>query len=141
VGIETFALQIMTPHILIIDDRTNLSHFINMELNAAGYYVNLDWESDTQRRTPAFASDLVILNWELRSLSGASLCRQLSSSDHPVPVIVMTAKGECGCQAALKMGAIACLTKPFSIRDLLETIAQHLQPKPNRSNADAMRIG
>ena len=123
----------MAPHILVIDDRISLPRFIAIELDAEGYQVSIHSDGVIDLSIiQAFNPDLVVLNWELRNASGVDICQQLSLSDHPLPIVIITAKDESSCQVAMAMGVIACLTKPFSMSDLLETIDLHLQSKKQK---------
>jgi DNA-binding response OmpR family regulator len=117
----------MSPHILVIDDQINLPRFIAMELEAVGYRVSLtkDRTSDA-RMIHQINPDLIVLSWELRKTSSLNLCHQLNQYPNLIPVVVITAKDEESCQAALHSGAKACLAKPFSIDDLLNVINNHL---------------
>lgn len=119
----------MTPHILVIDDRIHLPRFIAIELESAGYQVSICSHPPTQSSQLPLSPDLIVINWELRSLSGPELCHQLNAQYRQVPIVAITAQDETQSQAALQQGAQACLTKPFSISDLLNTMAVHLQPR------------
>jgi DNA-binding response OmpR family regulator len=117
----------MSPHILVIDDQINLPRFIAMELEAVGYQVSLTYDRTSDARMiQQINPDLIVLNWELRRTSSLHLCRQLNLHSNGIPVVVITAKDEENCQTALSTGAKACLTKPFSINNLLDTIKHHL---------------
>jgi DNA-binding response OmpR family regulator len=115
----------MISHILIIDDRISLPRFIAMELREEGYQVSISCNTD-RSFIKVLAPDLIILNWELRRLSGFDICRQLRLTSKHIPVIVMTAEDMSDCHLALELGVQACLTKPFSITDLLKTIDYYL---------------
>lgn len=123
----------MAPHILVIDDRISLPRFIAMELNVEGYQVSI--HDDGVAKLPIIRElnpDLIVLNWELRSASGLDICRRLSLCDNQIPIIVVTAQGESNYQSILELGVQACLTKPFSMSDLLKTIERCLKPENQR---------
>ena len=119
----------MFPHILVIDDQINLAHFIAMELNAEGYRVSIECENlgELPATLRSLDPDLVILNWELRSASGSDVCRQLKSSQHRAPVVVVTVEDQLGCRSGAGLGAQDCLTKPFSMNTLLKRIQHYLK--------------
>lgn len=113
----------MTPHILVIDDRINLSRFIAMELHSEGYQVSISYDNATELSIlKNMKPDLIVLNWELRRTSGCEVYHQLRLIDQKVPIVVITAKDESSCRLALELEVQACLTKPFSMHDLLKTI-------------------
>jgi DNA-binding response OmpR family regulator len=116
----------MTPHILVIDDRINLSRFIAMELHSEGYRVSLSYDHKTELSiVREMKPDLIVLNWELRRTSGFNIYRQLRAVDKQVPIVVITAKDESSCRLALELEVQTCLTKPFLMNDLLKAI-EHL---------------
>lgn len=124
----------MPPHILVIDDQINLPRFIEMELQVAGYQVSLSRNDQSGLSiVRAFKPDLIVLNWELRCVSGVSLYRQLRLIDDQVPVVVITTEDD-SCRLALELGIQICLTKPFSISDLLKIIK--LQLKTQKQGAE-----
>jgi DNA-binding response OmpR family regulator len=124
----------MPPHILVIDDQINLPRFIEMELQVAGYQVSLSRNDQSGLSiVRAFKPDLIVLNWELRCASGVSLYRQLRLIDDQVPVVVITTEDD-SCRLALELGIQICLTKPFSISDLLKIIK--LQLKTQKQGAE-----
>ena len=116
----------MIPHILVIDDQISLPRFIALELQAEGYQVSVDCDlaelSSLQKLNP----DLIVLNWELRQSSGLDVCRQLVRVGNQIPLIVVMSQDEWSLRSALELGAKTCLTKPFSMNDLLRIIDHHL---------------
>ncbi len=118
----------MTHHILVIDDQASLPRFIAMELHAEGYQVSVSCDSVAELSTiRELNPDLIVLNWELRRTSGLDLCRQLSLISNQVPIVVITVNDESDCYLALQLGVQTCLTKPFSISDLIKTIESHFK--------------
>jgi DNA-binding response OmpR family regulator len=115
----------MAPHILVIDDQINLPRFIAMELQSEGYQVSL-YCDDELATIQELNPDLIVLNWELRRKLGFNIYRQLRSVDHQVPIVVITTEDECSCRLELEMGVQTCLTKPFSMNDLIQAIEYHL---------------
>lgn len=120
----------MTPHILVIDDQISLPRFIAMELHSEGYQVSLSGDRvGASAKLQELNPDLIVLNWELRCTSGLNMCRQLMSVENQVPVLIITAEDGSSYRSALELGVQACLTKPFSINDLLKAIEYHLKHK------------
>ena len=125
----------MPSHILVIDDQINLPRFIEMELQAAGYQVSLRCNDQSGLFTvQACKPDLIVLNWELRCTSGLHLYRQLRSIDEQVPVVIITAEDENSRRLASEPGTQVCLTKPFSMSDLLKIIKSQLKPEKQGAN-------
>lgn len=117
----------MAPHILVIDDRISLPRFLAMELNVEGYQVSIHSEGLAHSSIRALSPDLIILNWDLRIKVGFDVYRQLRLFVTQVPIIIITAKDADDCPKALMMGANTCLTKPFTISNLLTNIECQLK--------------
>jgi DNA-binding response OmpR family regulator len=119
----------MSALILLVEDEVKLARFIELELGAEGYNVNVANDGlaglTLARETPP---DLMILDWMLPGLSGLELCRRLRSTGSKVPVIMLTAKDEVGDRVAgLDAGADDYVVKPFSIEELLARVRAHLR--------------
>lgn len=120
----------MAPHILVIDDQISLPRFIAMELNAEGYQVSINYDNVAELSTiRELNPDLIVLNWELRSASGYDIVRQLNLNTSQAPIVVLTVEDESACRLPLELGIQTCLSKPFSMSDLLEVIESHLEYK------------
>jgi DNA-binding response OmpR family regulator len=117
----------MPPHILIVDDQISLPQFIEMELASAGYRVSLCGGNIAELAAiQADKPDLILLNWELRKVSAYELYRRFKLDDSQVPIVIITASGEINIRAILNREVQPCLTKPFSMPDLLSLIEFHL---------------
>lgn len=119
----------MSALILLVEDEVKLARFIELELGAEGYNVNVANDGlaglTLARETPP---DLMILDWMLPGLSGLELCRRLRSTGSKIPVIMLTAKDEVGDRVAgLDAGADDYVVKPFSIEELLARVRAHLR--------------
>ncbi|MGG6296802.1 response regulator [Leptolyngbya sp. AN02str] len=113
----------MVPRILIIDDRNNLPRFIALELNAKGYQVSIRAKYSVESwMIQVFRPDLIILNWELRCQSGSDVYHHLKVTHPQIPIIIITAKDENSDRVGLISEKQTCLTKPFSMSDLLIAI-------------------
>ncbi len=112
-----------TPHILIVDDDTEIrdlvahflkKHEIRVDTAAGGRVM---WKLMEGARF-----DLVVLDLMLPGEDGLSLCRRLRV-ETTVPVIMLTALGEETDRIiGLEMGADDYLAKPFNPRELLARI-------------------
>jgi FixJ family two-component response regulator len=68
----------------------------------------------------------LILDVELPDINGLDLQKQISHGDHP-PVVFLTGHGDIPSSVrAIKHGAVAFLTKPFTERNLLDAIQSAL---------------
>jgi DNA-binding response OmpR family regulator len=109
----------MTARVLIIEDDPNVAEVVARYLEREGFRVQT--VSDGRLGLEAALAelpDLVILDLMLPSLGGLEICRRLRSVA-PVPVIMLTARGEEADRiAGLELGADDYLAKPFSPREL-----------------------
>jgi DNA-binding response OmpR family regulator len=108
-----------TPRVLIIEDDPNVAEVVTRYLEREGYTVDsADDGLEGLDRALADPPDLVVLDLMLPSLSGLEVCRRLRSKA-PVPVIMLTARGEeVDRIAGLELGADDYVAKPFSPREL-----------------------
>jgi two-component system, OmpR family, response regulator len=111
------------PHILIVDDDSQVRQLIGRFLRENGYRVTGARDGREMRETLAStAIDLIILDLMLPGTSGLDLCRELRATSS-VPIIMLTAKGEDTDRiVGLEVGADDYLPKPFNPRELLARI-------------------
>ena len=88
--------------------------------------------------------DLIILDLMLPKLSGYEVCRKLRAEGNPLPILMLTARGEEADRVlGLDLGADDYMVKPFAIRELLARVrallrrAQSGRPAP----PDELRFG
>jgi len=114
-------IQVTTtaPRVLIVEDDPNVSEVVARYLEREGYRVEqVDDGAVGLDRAIADPPDLVVLDLMLPSLGGLEFCRQLRAVA-PVPVIMLTARGEEADRiAGLELGADDYVAKPFSPREL-----------------------
>jgi len=109
------------PHILLVEDETNIAQALLFNLELEGYRV-------THAATGAAAlagfakerCDLVILDLMLPDSHGIDICRQMRRLDKRLPILILTALGEEQHRVnGLHAGADDYLTKPFSLGEFL----------------------
>src|SRR3972149_6380215 len=67
--------------------------------------------------------DLLILDLMLPKLDGINVCKKLKAQNNPLPILMLTAKGELNYKIlGLNSGADDYLTKPFAFEELLARI-------------------
>lgn len=131
-------------HVLIIEDDRALSDVLSYNLEQAGYTVSVARDgqeglNQAQHKIP----DVIVLDLMLPVIDGLEVCRRLrsSSTTQDVLVVMLTAKSEETDQViGLALGADDYVTKPFSVKVLLERIKALLRrrsPGPNKSSVVA----
>jgi two-component system phosphate regulon response regulator PhoB len=114
------------PRILIIEDERALTEVLTYNLQREGYdtVVALDGQEGL-RKAQMQIPDLVLLDLMLPNMDGLDVCRQLRANDRTrkVPILMLTAKAEETDQVVgFSMGADDYVTKPFSVKVLLQRI-------------------
>jgi DNA-binding response OmpR family regulator len=107
------------PRVLIVEDDPNVSEVVARYLEREGYRVEVASDGAAGlERALADLPDLVVLDLMLPSVGGLEVCRRLREVA-PVPVIMLTARGEEADRiAGLELGADDYMAKPFSPREL-----------------------
>ena len=112
-----------TPHLLIVDDDSEICTLLSSFLSQYGYRVSVATNGGAMMQTLASAKiDLVVLDIMLPGRDGLALCKELRASGR-LPIIMLTAiGGEADRVLGLEIGADDYLTKPFSPRELVARI-------------------
>jgi two-component system alkaline phosphatase synthesis response regulator PhoP len=116
--------------ILVADDESHILHVVSMKLRNAGFRVLTARDGREAFETALHEKpDLLITDYHMSELSGLELCSKLKeepSTSH-IPAIMLTARGyQLEPADTEKSGILCMLSKPFSPRQLLETVNQVL---------------
>jgi two-component system phosphate regulon response regulator PhoB len=122
----------MSQIVLIIEDDPDIAECLRLGLESAqlGARVALTGEeglaASLDKNNPPAA---ILLDWLLPGMSGIEICRRLRQSEKKhIPIIVVTAKCSEGDRlASLAVGADDYITKPFSVRDVVQRVSCLLQ--------------
>ena len=109
--------------ILIIEDESNISDFVKMELEYEGYEAEIS-EDGKEGLIKALREDydLIVLDLMLPGISGLEVCRRLKK-EKDIPVIMLSAKDSVMDKVAgLQIGADDYIAKPFAIEELIARI-------------------
>jgi DNA-binding NtrC family response regulator len=129
----------MKHRILVVEDEAKLRRVIELQLQAAGYDVDLASSAEEAVRLADRAS-LVVTDLRLLGMDGLELLRLLRRQDENLPVIVMTAFGSVELAVeAMKLGATDFLPKPFSLDHLLTVIQKALEVRALRDENRSLR--
>jgi DNA-binding NtrC family response regulator len=129
-----------TRRILVVDDEPGMRAGLAEVLRRGGFAVELAGTAEEALvRLQADAVDLLVTDLRLPGASGVELLKDLRQSGLETPTVVITAHGTIeDAVAAMKLGAIDFLTKPFSPADLLHLASRTLErgPGTRRPRAD-----
>jgi DNA-binding response OmpR family regulator len=110
--------------VLVIDDEVDLLETYARLLRRMGYDV-ITAERGRAGLSIAESREiaLVIVDLRLPDMDGLEIVRTLNGRPDPPPIIVVTGFASSGTrQAALRAGATAYLTKPFSVLSLVSVL-------------------
>lgn len=110
--------------ILIIEDETPMRTALKDVVEAEGYraLTAADGESGLKRALEE-KPDLILLDIMLPRLDGYEVCAELRRLANPVPILMLTAKGQVEDRVTgLDAGADDYLVKPFSTEELLARV-------------------
>jgi two-component system phosphate regulon response regulator PhoB len=124
--------------VLVVEDDRSLADVLAYNLKQVGYEVTVARDgNDGLRQAQLKIPDLVILDLMLPGIDGLEVCRRLRAdpSTESMLIVLLTAKAEESDQiTGLSMGADDYVTKPFSVKVLLE----RLRALERRSKAPAV---
>jgi two-component system, OmpR family, response regulator len=107
--------------ILVVEDEKKVAAFIRAGLEEHGFAVEVCHDGDTAAllaTTQPF--DALIMDIMLPGRDGLSVLRKLRDERHPVPVLLLTARGDLSERVeGLNLGADDYLAKPFSMTELV----------------------
>jgi len=112
--------------VAVVDDDPAMLRAAQNLLDASGFGTELFASAEAfLGRGADIQIDYLLLDIDLGGMSGIELRRQLTVSGSKLPVIFMTAlDDEAIHREALMAGCIACLRKPFVVRQLIDAIGK-----------------
>lgn len=114
------------PRILIIEDERALTKVLTYNLEKEGYETLVAHDGmEGLRKAQTVPVDLIVLDLMLPVLGGLEVCRELRAGEktRDIPIVMLTAKSEETDQiVGFSMGADDYVTKPFSVKVLLQRI-------------------
>jgi two-component system response regulator FlrC len=118
-----------TRRILVVDDEPGMRAGLGEVLRRGGFQVELAGAAEEALvRLQTDAVDLLVTDLRLPGASGLELLKDLRQMGLETPTVVITAHGTIeDAVAAMKLGALDFLTKPFSPADLLHLAGRTLE--------------
>jgi len=111
--------------VLIVEDDVSLADFLRTELESQRFTVEIlhDGEEAVKALADERRYDLLILDLNLPKLDGISLIERVRPTQPRLPMLVLTARNGIDDKVkAFQSGADDCLTKPFSLAELLARV-------------------
>ena len=124
--------------ILVVEDESRIASFLEKGLSEAGFQLQLEQNGDSGYDAARAGSfDAIVLDIMLPGRDGLSILGKLREQGNPVPVILLTARGELDEKIqGLELGADDYLTKPFYIEELVA----RLHALGRRNSRDKMSL-
>ena len=130
--------------VLVVDDDLTIRELLCEALNAHGHAVAQASDGTTAlARIDAGGVDLVLLDLMLPGLDGREVCRRVRAAGYGLylPIIMITALGaDEDRRAGFAAGADDYVTKPFSVRDVLDRVDVWLRMRERLRVAQEQRF-
>jgi two-component system phosphate regulon response regulator OmpR len=113
-----------TSHILLVDDDLRLRGLLETYLKREGFLVTVAANAQQmEKNLQEHPIDLMVLDLMLPGKSGLDICRDLRAAANPLPIVMLTAKGDdIDRILGLELGADDYLPKPCNPRELAARI-------------------
>ncbi len=127
------------PVILVVDDEPQILRVMRASLPPRGYeVVTARSGQEALDRIQKEMPNLIILDLVMPEMSGLEVCRQVREFSS-IPILVLSAKGsEHDKVTALDFGADDCITKPFSMDELLARVRAILRRIPAAEDSSVL---
>jgi len=114
----------MTDTVLLVEDEPALARGLVDNFRDAGYDVRLVRRGDAAvAAVRQLKPDMVVLDIMLPGRSGLDVLRDLREAGIPVPILMLTAKGDIVDRVfGLELGADDYVPKPFAVHELLARV-------------------
>lgn len=121
----------MSKKILIVDDEPSIVISLEFLMQQKGYKLEVARTGEeAMQAIHDFVPDLVLLDVMLPSKNGFEICQYVRSKPEmaAMKIILLTAKGrKQDIEKGLAIGADAYMTKPFSTKELVQTVEDMLK--------------
>jgi CheY-like chemotaxis protein len=123
--------------VLVIDDEPAICELVADTLRDAGYTVDTAPNGvDALERMQLHVPQAIVLDLMMPRLNASGFVERMRLIPRfsAIPILIVTASYAAH-QAAERLGARACLTKPFELDELVGQIGRLLDDKPQRAAA------
>lgn len=122
------------PRILVVDDESDVAELLRLVLGKKGFEVQAASSGmEGLARAQSTLPDLVLLDIMMREMDGWEVLKllKLDERTRAIPVVILSARAEPRDKIrGLQEGAVDYVTKPFVVRDMVQTIEAALAGAP-----------
>lgn len=117
--------------ILVIDDDKDITALLQRFLTKNGYEIEIAWSgAEGLEKVMDFQPDLVMSDYRLDDMNGATLLTKIKDINRQVPVLIITGYSDLKTAVnVVRLGAVDYITKPLLPDEILFTIKQVLANK------------
>lgn len=132
-ALKIIAIMNLSPslgHILLVDDDSNITSLLQVNLRSEGYSVDVVDNAESVDRTAQDSTSLVIVDAMNQPYSGMDLIYDFKddpATEHIAIILYSPIKSERMVIDALDAGADDYIVKPFSLRELLARVKSVLR--------------
>lgn len=136
--------MVSTPslgHILIVDDDSNITDLLQVNLRSKGYSVEVVKNAEAVDRSAQDSTNLVIVDAMNQPYSGMDLIYDFKddpATEHIAIILYSPIKSERMVIDALDAGADDYIVKPFSLRELIARVKSVLRRHGNNNRASML---
>ena len=114
----------MPERILIVEDERHIADGLKLNLEAEGFQtLHVSDGLTAIREIQSGAHDLVLLDVMLPGASGFEVCEKVRAEGNHIPILFLTARDNDDARVrGLELGGDDYITKPFSIRELIQRV-------------------
>jgi len=125
----------MEPHILFVDDNSDICELVQTLLEAAGFRVSTtDKAADVLQRVATESFEALILDYWMQEATGIDLCRQIRTFDPSTPILICSgALTQADREAGVLAGAQGYIGKPFNSAELIGALRSVLKASASNS--------
>src|SRR5919204_4144167 len=117
----------MRNRVLVVEDDAAVRNRLSFELREEGFLVSVAANgADALRRTREARPDLVLLNLNVRGLTGEQVALLLREADFAPAIMLTMGAGESDHLGGFQIGGDGYISAPASLREMVDTVQRLL---------------
>jgi len=127
------------PRILVVDDEIGPRESLRMILKDQYELILADSGEEGIEKMKQGGIDLVLLDLQMKKMSGIEALEKMKEIDPPVSVVILTGYGTLEtAQKAIRLGAADYVNKPFDVIELTKTVRTILEKRSEGADKEQM---